>query len=76
MGRTESQGVERGIVKNIQDTATSIKIAVKKAEEMSGEKVEDVYVGIAGHHIRTQQHRGNIIIQEQIVIFLIYFSVL
>lgn len=65
MGRTESQGVERGIVKNIEDTATSIKIAVKKAEEMSGEKVEEVYVGIAGHHIRTQQHRGNIIIQEE-----------
>lgn len=65
MGRTESQGVERGVVKNIEDTATSIKIAVKKAEEMSGEKVTEVYVGIAGHHIRSKQHRGNIIIHEE-----------
>ena len=44
MGRTESQGVERGVVKNIEDTAASIKIAVKKAEEMSGKTVEEVYV--------------------------------
>ncbi len=65
MGRTESQGVERGVVKNIEDTATSIKIAVKKAEEMSGETVDEVYVGIAGHHIRSKQHRGNITIHEE-----------
>lgn len=65
MGRTESQGVERGVVKNIEDTAASIKIAVKKAEEMSGKTVEEVYVGIAGHHIRSKQHRGNIMIQEE-----------
>jgi cell division protein FtsA len=65
MGRTESHGVERGVVKNIEDTASSIKIAVKEAEEMSGETVEEVYVGIAGHHIRSKQHRGNIIIREE-----------
>lgn len=65
MGCTESQGVERGVVKNIENTASSIKIAVQKAEEMSGVKVNDVYVGIAGHHIRSRQHRGNIIIHEE-----------
>ena len=32
---------------------------------MSGEKVTEVYVGIAGHHIRSKQHRGNIIIHEE-----------
>lgn len=65
MGRTESNGVERGIVKNINDTAISIKKAVEKAEEMSGYKVTDVYVGIAGQHIRSIQHRANIMIQEE-----------
>ncbi|MBR5253980.1 MAG: cell division protein FtsA [Bacteroidales bacterium] len=65
MGRVDSYGVERGVVKNIEDTAKSIKTAVKEAEEMSGEIVEEVYVGIAGHHIRSKQHRGNIIIHEE-----------
>ncbi len=65
MGKTESHGVEMGLVKNIEDTATSIKIAVDQAEEMSGYKVDEVYVGIAGHHITSQQHRSNIIINEE-----------
>lgn len=65
MGKTESHGVEMGIVKNIEDTASSIKIAVNQAEEMSGCKVDEVYVGIAGHHITSQQHRSNIIINEE-----------
>ena len=64
MGKTPSIGVERGVVKNIEATANSIKQAVGQAEAMADYKVERVYVGIAGHHIKMQQHRGNIMIHD------------
>ena len=64
MGKTESDGVERGVVKNITLTANAIKLAVEQAEAMANYQVRDVYVGIAGHHIKSLHHRGNIMIPE------------
>ncbi len=61
IGKSESLGVNRGIVANIQHTVDSIKIAVKEAELQSGVEIRVVNVGIAGQHIRSLQHRGNII---------------
>lgn len=60
-GRTESIGVKRGVVSNIEDTVRSISTAVKMAEESSGIEIRNVYVGIAGQHIKSLQHRGSII---------------
>lgn len=60
MGKTESLGVRRGMVSNIHMTIDSIKGAVKEAEERAeGDlKISSVYVGIAGEHIKSIQHRG------------------
>lgn len=60
MGKTESLGVMRGIVSNIDKTIESIKGAVEEAEErIEGElKINSVNVGIAGQHIKSIQHRG------------------
>ena len=52
-GKTESKGVERGVVKNIKDTAKSITTAVEMAQEQAGIEVKEVYVGIAGQHIKS-----------------------
>jgi cell division protein FtsA len=60
-GRTESIGVKRGVVSNIENTVESIRIAVKEAEERSGVDIKYVNVGIAGQHIKSLQHRGNLI---------------
>ena len=60
IGRADSLGVNRGIVANIQHTVDSINAAVKEAEQKSGVAIEIVNVGIAGQHIRSIQHRGNI----------------
>ncbi len=60
LGRSESLGVNRGVVENIQDTVESIKKAVDDASRASGVNIEVVNVGIAGQHIRSLQHRGNI----------------
>ncbi|MFZ4740052.1 MAG: cell division protein FtsA [Bacteroidales bacterium] len=59
-GKTESIGVLRGSVINIEKTAESILSAVKEASDTSGVTVGEVYVGIAGQHIKSLQQRGNI----------------
>ena len=60
-GRAISNGVSRGIVANIDKTVESIKLAVQEAEQKAGYKVHEVYVGIAGQHIKSLQHRGEIV---------------
>lgn len=62
MGESESVGVARGVVENIEKTVNSIRNAVQQAQ--NGLKEEDnlafrgVNVGVAGQHIRSLQHRG------------------
>lgn len=61
VGQTESIGVTRGVVANIEKTVSSIVEAVRLAEENIEEgqlKIKVVNVGIAGQHIRSLQHRG------------------
>lgn len=60
MGKSESVGVTRGVVSNIEKTVQSIKAAVAEAESrVEGElQVRVVNVGIAGQHINSLQHRG------------------
>ncbi len=60
MGRSESLGVMRGVVANIEKTVASIREAVEEAEAKSGVEIKEVYVGIAGQHIKSMQHRGMI----------------
>jgi len=60
-GRAVSIGVSRGIVANIDQTVTSIKEAVEEAKQKSGIDIKEVYVGIAGQHIKSLQHRGEIV---------------
>lgn len=62
--KTESVGVVHGVVKNIIDTANSIKIAVTEASEMAKVPISEVYVGIAGQHIKSGTNRGSIMIPE------------
>ncbi len=57
-GKTESNGVRRGVVHNINEAEESIKKAVQEAEDKLGIKITKVNVGIAGQHIRSLQHRG------------------
>ncbi|HIF14939.1 MAG TPA: cell division protein FtsA [Bacteroidetes bacterium] len=58
MGKTESFGVERGVVRNLNHTTEAIKRVISEAEEKSGMQIKEVYVGIAGQHIKSLQHRG------------------
>jgi len=58
MGRSESIGVSRGVVSNIDKTVHSIRMAIEDAENKSGVEIRVVNVGIAGQHIKSLQHRG------------------
>ena len=58
MGKSESFGVARGVVQNIDKTVESIRTAVAEAENKSGVDIKVVNVGIAGQHIKSVQHRG------------------
>ncbi|MFN5879603.1 MAG: cell division protein FtsA [Flavobacteriales bacterium] len=60
MGKSESLGVMRGMVSNIEKTVQSIKVAVEEAQRrVDGElSIRVVNVGIAGQHIKSLQHRG------------------
>lgn len=60
MRREESRGVKRGVVINIEETATAILKTVNEVERTLGEKLQDVFVGIAGQHIRSIKNRGYI----------------
>ncbi|MEO0779977.1 MAG: cell division protein FtsA [Bacteroidota bacterium] len=58
IGKVESLGVSRGVVSNIDKTVQAIRQAVQAAERQCGEDLKVVYVGIAGQHIKSLQHRG------------------
>ncbi|MBL7963093.1 MAG: cell division protein FtsA [Flavobacteriales bacterium] len=60
MGKSRSEGVSRGVVANIQKTVDSIQAAIREAEDNAGVDIETVTVGIAGQHIRSMHHRGQI----------------
>ena len=60
LGKSESLGVMHGVVANIERTVQSINSAVKQAQscEEGSLSIKNVYVGIAGQHIKSMQHRG------------------
>ncbi len=60
-GHTESIGVRRGVITNIENTVNSIQTAIKQAEANSKVTIRTVNVGIAGQHIRSIQHRASTI---------------
>lgn len=60
MAKTESKGVKRGVVQNIEETVSAITKTVEEAELKAGVKLTEVFVGIAGQHIRSIKNRGYI----------------
>ena len=47
VGTSQSSGMRKGVVVNIQSTVEAVKKAVKKASDMAGCDINQVYVGIA-----------------------------
>ncbi|MDX9769158.1 MAG: cell division protein FtsA [Tenuifilaceae bacterium] len=58
--KAQSTGIKRGMVLNIEETVASIQRTVEDVQMKSGIIFNDVYVGIAGQHIRSVKNRGSI----------------
>jgi cell division protein FtsA len=58
--KTESRGVKRGTVLNIEDTVNAIQKTVDEVRQQTGYPVSDVVVGIAGQHVKSIRNRGYI----------------
>lgn len=65
VGKAKSDGLNRGVVVNIDKTVNAIKTAVEQAQLASGIEVNSVNVGIAGDHIRSIRSKGVITINNK-----------
>lgn len=65
IGTAESDGLNRGVVVNIDRTVASVQRAITEAERAADVEVRDVIVGIAGDHIQSFQSRGVITIANR-----------
>lgn len=64
-GKANSNGVKHGQVLNIDETIKAIKTALENCFASNPNlEVSEVYVGIAGHHIKSLQTRGDIVRQK------------
>ncbi|MFO8236450.1 MAG: cell division protein FtsA [Bacteroidales bacterium] len=60
ISKTPSSGIKRGVVQNIDETVNAIKRTVEQVQNDAETVFADVYVGIAGQHIKTIRNRGYI----------------
>jgi cell division protein FtsA len=58
MSKTPSTGVKRGVVLNIEETVNAIRTTIEEVQKQANISVSDVFVGIAGQHIKSVKNRG------------------
>lgn len=56
--QTESKGVRKGVVINLEATVDAIRKVVEQAELMAGVEVHEAAVNISGQHIKSLNSRG------------------
>jgi cell division protein FtsA len=65
LGKAPCEGLNRGVVVNIDKTVSAITSAIEQAELASGVEVRSVHVGIAGDHIRSLRSKGVVTITNK-----------
>ncbi len=60
LSKAPSKGVKRGVVLNIEETVNAIQTTVDDVQGRSGVMFSEVFVGIAGQHIKSLKTRGYI----------------
>lgn len=58
IGHSESRGLRKGVVVNLEATVNSIKKAQEEAELMAGVEIDSAFIGISGAHIKSFNSRG------------------
>ena len=64
LGQHISRGLKKGVVINIESTMQSIQSALEEAELMADCKINNVYTGIAGSHIKSLNSHGMVKIKD------------
>ncbi|RJQ31433.1 cell division protein FtsA [Candidatus Parcubacteria bacterium] len=54
----EAEGITKGVIVSLEDAISSISACIEKAERMTGRAIEQVWVGISGSHIISQESKG------------------
>jgi len=67
VGESESTGMRKGVVVNIEATIQSIAQAVEAAEIMSGREVKACWTGIGGNHIEGMNTNGMVTVVDKVV---------
>jgi len=62
VGVAPSQGLEKGLVINVDEAKESIRESVRRAETSAGYRLESAYIGVTGRHISSINNRGVIAI--------------
>ena len=65
VGETNSEGIKKGSIVDIDATVHSIRTAVEKAERMIGLSIENVIVGVTGNHIQLQPCHGVVAVSSE-----------
>jgi cell division protein FtsA len=65
VGSSDSEGIKKGAIVDIDLTVQSIRRAVESAERMVGISIEQVFVGIAGNHIKLQPSQGVVAVSSE-----------
>ncbi len=65
LGVAPSNGLKRGVVVNIEATVHSIQQALKEAELMADCKIQRVFTGITGSHIRGINSSGMVAVKDR-----------
>ncbi len=58
IGSSESRGLRKGVVVNLDATVDAIKKAQEEAELMAGVEIDSGFIGISGAHIKSFNSRG------------------
>ncbi len=64
VGVSPSGGLRKGNIIDVEETVANISSALEDAERMAGEPVHNVFLGIGGDHIASQDSRGVIAISH------------
>lgn len=65
VGTHPSRGLSRGVVVDIEATTQSIRRAIEEAELMAGCRVQSVYAGISGSHVKAFNSQGIVAVRNK-----------
>ena len=65
MGQAPSRGLKKGVVVNIESTVTAIQRALEEAELMADCKIQQVFTGVSGSHIKSFNSHGMVEIKDK-----------